>query len=135
MIKWEEKFSVGYPLFDDQHKELIRILNNVADLIKDKQMHDDVLYDQLSLSFDELLKYTEYHFTSEEKLFEKANYAEAQRHKEEHAIFIENIKDLLSGFELGKDERKVALEIYNQLLDWLMMHIMDSDKKYVGKLG
>ncbi|HKL41226.1 MAG TPA: bacteriohemerythrin [Clostridia bacterium] len=134
MIKWNEKFSVGYKVFDEQHIKLIEILNDVEFLIKDKSIHNDLLYDRLNVLFSELVDYTVYHFETEEKVFDQKSYPLAEEHKELHRIFVENVKEKLSGFKLGKDERKVALEIYNMLLDWLMNHIVGSDKKYMGKL-
>lgn len=134
MIKWNSKFSVGYKVFDEQHIQLIEILNKVESLIKDKTIHNDLLYDRLNLLFNELVDYTVYHFETEEKVFDQKNYALADEHKEQHDIFVEKVKEKLSGFRLGQDERKVALEIYNMLLDWLMNHIVGTDQKYMGKL-
>jgi methyl-accepting chemotaxis protein/hemerythrin len=134
MIEWNEKFSVGYKVFDEQHMKLIEILNDVEALIKDKTIHNDLLYDRLNILFNELVDYTVYHFETEEKVFEQKNYPLADEHAELHRIFVEKVKEQLSGFKLGKDERKVALEIYNMLLDWLMNHIVGVDKKYIGKL-
>jgi len=135
MIEWDDKFSVGYEVFDEQHIKLIEILNQVEALIKDKSIHSDLLYDRLTILFNELLDYTEYHFETEEKVFEQKNYKFIEEHKEEHNIFIENVKEKISSFKLGKDERKVALDIYNTLLDWLMNHILGVDKKYIGQLS
>ncbi|MDM8533154.1 bacteriohemerythrin [Clostridiaceae bacterium HSG29] len=134
MIKWQEKFSVGYEIFDDHHKELIRIINSLEELIKDKDIHEDLLYDKISEIFSELLDYTVYHFTTEEKIFEEKGYELAQEHKDIHNEFIESVKEEVSRFELGKNERVVALEIYNNLVDWLMNHILGTDKKYMNKL-
>lgn len=135
MIKWDNKFSVGYKVFDEQHMRLIEILNDVESLIKDKTIHNDLLYDKMNVLFDELLDYTVYHFETEEKVFEKKDYENTEEHKEKHRIFIENVKEKVASFKLGADERKVALEIYNTLLDWLMNHILGADKKYEGQLG
>ena len=134
MIQWNSKFSVGYKIFDEQHIQLIEILNKVESLIKDKSIHNDLLYDRLNVLFSELVDYTVYHFETEEKVFDQKNYALAAEHKEQHEIFVEKVKEELSSFRLGQDERKVALEIYNMLLDWLMNHIVGVDKKYMGKL-
>jgi len=134
MIQWNSKFSVGYKIFDEQHIQLIEILNKVESLIKDKSIHNDLLYDRLNVLFSELVDYTVYHFETEEKVFDQKNYALADEHKEQHEIFVEKVKEELSSFRLGQDERKVALEIYNMLLDWLMNHIVGVDKKYMGKL-
>ena len=135
MIKWDNKFSVGYKVFDEQHIRLIEILNDVESLIKDKSIHNDLLYDKMNVLFNELLDYTVYHFETEEKVFEQKDYENTEEHKEEHSIFIENVKEKVASFKLGEDERKVALEIYNTLLDWLMNHILGADKKYEGQLG
>jgi len=134
MIKWQDKFSVGYELFDNQHKELIKIINSLEELIKDRDIHEDLLYDKINEIFNELLDYTVYHFTTEEEIFEKKGYELTEEHKNIHSEFVENVKEEISKFELGQNEKAVALEIYNNLIDWLMNHILGTDKKYMNKL-
>ncbi len=134
MIKWQDKFSVGYEIFDNQHKELIKIINSLEELIKDKDIHEDLLYDKINGIFSELLDYTVYHFTTEEEIFEEKGYELTEEHKNIHNEFVESVKEEVARFELGKNERVVALEIYNNLIDWLMNHILGTDKKYMNKL-
>jgi len=61
MIKWEEKYSVGLSIIDEEHKELIRIMN-VA--IKAKQHNDNI--DEISKLLKQLTVYTLKHFSTEE---------------------------------------------------------------------
>lgn len=134
MIKWKESFSVGIKQFDNEHKELIRFINKIEKLIKDDLLHADELYDELQIIFDEILDYTVFHFNNEEVVFEEKNYSNIEDHKNEHNIFIENVKDLMADFQLGQDEKKAATKIYDTLVEWLLKHILSTDKKYMTEL-
>lgn len=134
MVKWKDEFSVGYEKFDEQHKELIDILNSLEDIIKDKDLHSDLFYDHVNDILNEILDYTEYHFRSEEEVFEEKGYEFTEEHKDSHETFVINVKDEVSKFQSGKDEKKVAKNIYDTLVKWLFKHIMGEDKKYMNKL-
>ncbi|MGM0378139.1 MAG: bacteriohemerythrin [Bacillota bacterium] len=134
MLKWKEEFTVGYDKFDNQHKEWIRIINKLEEVIKDDTIHPDILFDEVNNVFDEILDYTEFHFKNEEKDFEKSNYELIDEHKEIHEEFVANVKHEMSKFHAGEDERKTAKKIYDSLVEWLLRHIMGEDKKYSGKL-
>ncbi len=57
MIKWDEKYSVGISIIDEEHKELIRIMNEA---IAAKQNDDNV--DEISKLLKELTAYALKHF-------------------------------------------------------------------------
>ncbi|BEP29572.1 bacteriohemerythrin [Helicovermis profundi] len=134
MIKWKDSYSVGYKDFDEQHMELIRLINKVEALIKDKDLDEDTLFDEVNQIFAEILDYTVYHFESEEKVFDEKNYENNETHRKAHQEFVENVKDLVGTFDSGKEVREIAFKIYNTLVEWLIKHILGTDKLYMKKL-
>ena len=134
MIKWKDSYSVGYEVFDKQHQELIKLINKVESLIKNKDIDEDTLYDEVNAVFSEILDYTVYHFDTEETMFLEKNYLDRDEHKEAHTEFVDNVKDLVGTLEMGSEVREVAFKIYNTLVEWLIKHILGEDKKYMGKL-
>ncbi len=68
-MTWTTDLSVGVKQFDDEHKELINIINmlNTAIISDDPKSH-------LEKILSNLAKYTRNHFSHEEELMEKHGY-------------------------------------------------------------
>ena len=64
IFPWDDNFNTGLPTVDEQHRNLVRLLNDLAGQVAFKS--DDLVLDRL---FDELADYTVYHFTSEEAIW------------------------------------------------------------------
>jgi hemerythrin-like metal-binding protein len=86
----------------------------------------------LNEAFNDLIHYANYHFSREEELMEKYGYSEFLTHKEEHNYFIDKITELKKEFREG--DSKVMLHVINFLKDWLLKHIMGTDRNYIQTL-
>ncbi|MBI9019230.1 MAG: bacteriohemerythrin [Phycisphaerae bacterium] len=88
-IAWQDSFSVGNELMDDQHKKLIGMLNHMID---DRNNCPDpqALWELLA----KMSEYAEEHFHDEEDYMEQINYSDLESHKQEH----ESFKAKVSGF-------------------------------------
>lgn len=114
---------VGITEFDEQHKKLIALINKLYDAMKEgdgKKVLKDIL--------NELIAYAKYHFESEEKYFVEFNYSGKAEHVEEHNSFRKSVSDLKKRSDEGKPV--FTMELMTFLKQWLVTHIMDSDKKY-----
>ncbi|MFO1367332.1 MAG: bacteriohemerythrin, partial [Acinetobacter sp.] len=78
---------------------------------------------------DNIIDYTQSHFTFEESLQEEANYKYRIPHKRVHDLFIKKIESYRERFELGHDIDK---ELHEVLSKWLINHIRHDDADYVG---
>lgn len=122
-FEWSEKLATGVPEMDEQHKKLLNIINELYEAMKQgkgREVVDKVI--------SELVKYTDYHFASEENLMSKYGYPELANHKKEHEYFKNKIKEFSD--KKAKGEITLSIEIMNFLKDWLTNHIMHTDKKY-----
>ncbi|MGC9141544.1 MAG: bacteriohemerythrin [Caldimicrobium sp.] len=122
-MEWSEKLVTGVKECDDQHKKLVSLINELYDAMKQgkgKEVIDKAL--------DELVKYAGYHFTTEETLMSKYGYPELAAHKREHEYFKNKIKEFLD--KKAKGEVTLSVEVMSFLKDWLLKHIMGTDKKY-----
>jgi len=122
LIKWHDHFSVGSSMIDEQHKTLIKSINQLYSAFKKRDM--DAIGDIL----DELKNYTIFHFGTEERLFKEKNYPFTQEHITEHQLFVDQIAD----FQVKYKAKKVSLsfEMMSFLRQWLTEHILENDKKY-----
>jgi hemerythrin len=66
VFEWNDKFSVGIPEIDEQHKKLFEIISTVFDGIAERNDRE-----LLKTAFDKILDYTKYHFATEEGYFVK----------------------------------------------------------------
>ena len=122
-ITWKKEFEVGYAKVDDQHKELVRIINSLADAMGSGKGKD-----VLNKIIVELMNYTVYHFALEEKYMTQYRYADIQTHKAEHAKFIAEVTAFKKDFDSGV--LGLSLKVLQFLSDWLKTHIMGTDQKY-----
>jgi hemerythrin len=123
IITWSESLSVGVKRFDDEHKQLINIvnrLNNALLIGGSPKTMEHVL--------DGLVDYTVVHFRHEEEYMTKFSYPEYASHKKEHDDLTGQVSDFRDRYRSGKVT--FSLELMNFLRDWLTNHIMGSDKKY-----
>ena len=122
-IIWLDRYDTGIDEVDIQHRKLVGLINTLFDSIslKDRKVI-------LNQTLTELVSYTIYHFKLEEELMKKRNYPHYVGHKGEHTMFVEKINKHISNLKV--DDTKALLDVINFLKDWLLKHILVSDKKY-----
>jgi len=125
LISWSPALSTGVTEIDEQHRKLIDLVNQLNDA-----MHAGHGRDALAPVLNELVRYTVYHFGTEEKLMAKHHYSDVEQHKKEHAKLIKDVSDFKTKFESGNAMISTPLMVF--LRDWLSTHIMQTDKK-LGK--
>ena len=128
LINWSDEYSVKVKEIDQQHKKLIALINELHESMRagnSKNVIKKIL--------DELVEYTVYHFGFEEKLFAKYGYPETKVHMRYHTDLIEQLKEFLKKYESGSTI--ISIELMNFLKDWLVNHIMKSDKNYSAFLN
>lgn len=123
LIDWNDSLSVKVTEIDQQHKKLIALINELNEAMKQGKGME-----LLGKIVTNLISYTETHFQTEEKYFAKFGYPDAEAHKQEHADFVQKVKDFKAGFE--KKKLSLTIQIMSFLSDWLRNHIMGTDKKY-----
>ena len=62
-FNWRKEFSIGIKEMDNQHMELVSIINGIHKALSEGQGME-----RLGDMLDRLLKYTDNHFAAEEKL-------------------------------------------------------------------
>lgn len=122
-MNWSEDLSVGIEEIDDQHKQLVALVNELDEAIR-KRKPKDAVRDII----DALVDYTLVHFKLEEDYFDKFGYEGAEAHKAEHAKLVEKMVDFRQGYI--DDRPGLARKLMPFLSNWLVVHIMGSDKRF-----
>ncbi len=121
-IQWNNDLSIGNELIDEQHKMLIKHLNDLNIAI---EFHNSVT--QIGKTLDFLIKYTDFHFSEEEKLMSDNNYPGLEHQKIKHEEFKTTLNDLVEYFNEDGATHKLAESIDTLLVNWLIKHICAVD--------
>lgn len=127
LFPWSEKLSLGIDKIDDQHKELVSLVNQLHRAMK---MQAGAREAEAVLA--RLAEYTVFHFSFEENILDKFGYPQAESHKKAHRDLVASVtafqKDLRSG------KAGLSMELMNFLTNWLRDHILKVDRAYVTHL-
>jgi hemerythrin len=127
LITWGPQLETGIAVIDAQHKRLVDIINEMNDALVAGQS-DEIM----GAIFDELVAYTETHFSVEEKLMASHDYEDIENHRREHRVFTDQIKMDRHNFNAGA--WKFEKRMMDYLRGWLVNHIAASDQAYVPTL-
>lgn len=126
MIYWHEGLSLGVKAIDDDHKQLLNIINRLSDSIRDDNTQEVI--DEI---FDDLHKYIVEHFQREEALLKKCDYEDIKEHIAQHREFSKKIPELKAKLAKAKTSTN-AQEVSYFLTDWLFNHIIEEDIPTIG---
>jgi hemerythrin len=124
IVTWHTSYSVGIPLIDAQHQELINLTNALyASCMTGRESSKAVFLKTIRGAVD----YIGYHFSTEEKIMERISYPEYAAHKKQHKDFV---KEVLRGVDDFTSGRKFIPNAFvHYLKDWVLTHIAVTDKK------
>ena len=128
-IKWSNQYSVNVKKIDEQHKKLVEMINELYNAMSNEGKGNDVL----GKIIERLAEYAVYHFGTEEDLFKKFTYPGYAAHKTEHEGFVAKVVDFQDKF--NKKTVLLTIEVLQFLKDWLLNHILKTDKTYTSFLN
>lgn len=120
-LVWGDQYKVGFKPIDDQHKELVRMIGELTDVIKANQSR--LILEQL---FRDLVNYTIVHFSMEEGLMQAHDYPGKSGHIAAHEDLKNTVIHLQNKYLGGKTA--ITLETIVFLNEWLVNHILKTDK-------
>jgi hemerythrin len=125
IVEWDDRYLIGIPFLDDQHKELIRLTNT---LYESCLQGDEAARASFKEAIRATVKYVKLHFSAEEQILENIHYPELAAHKKQHEEFVRQVLEEVKNFEEGK---KFVPNVFVRFLrDWTLTHIAVSDKQY-----
>jgi hemerythrin-like metal-binding protein len=125
LLKWTKKYSVGVKAMDDQHINLVEILN---------ELHAAMLKGQAQSVagslFKKLTDYALKHFTDEEAMLVAARYPGLAKHREEHHEESRKLGEFVARYEQG--DQTMYPQLLRFLGKWLHDHMQGDDKKFTA---
>lgn len=126
-VKWQDSYSVGVDIIDEQHKGLIEATN---ELYENCLRGGEAAEVHFMKAIQGAVAYIKTHFTTEEAVIERLKYPEFEEHKQEHKDFVAEVLKQVKAF----DEKRqfTPLEFAQFLRNWILNHIAKSDKRYAA---
>lgn len=134
MIKWSKNYLMGIDKFDEEHKELFRISDQIYNKVMERG--DDAKYRLFLMNetLEYMLRYFKRHAKSEEIYMREIGYAGYEFHKmlhdELYNMLLKKKADIVKRNECSKKE---IAELVGDGIGWLLEHIITEDMAIVGK--
>jgi hemerythrin len=126
LVAWSDDFLVENETIDTQHKELVRMTNEFYAGCQSGGIMARVYFFQ---TIQGAVHYVKTHFSSEEEIMQKAGYPEFDAHKKQHEDFVVHVTEQIGILENNPEHNPADFIKY--LMDWILQHIAESDKKLV----
>ncbi|MBV5347274.1 bacteriohemerythrin [bacterium] len=129
-FEWDKCFVTGLETVDEQHHELVNLINRFGELLMQSAA---ATRDEVDCVFKELTNYTCYHFKEEEALMHSCGLdsRHIKHHCGEHAKFLQNLTFM--HLEVQRDDAVSGTNLLSFLTNWLAYHILGTDH-YMARL-
>ena len=123
-----DNYKTGIELIDNEHRRLFEIIDEVNTLIHEELLFDK--YDEIMRLLSELKDYTEFHFEDEEAYMEQIKYPSLDIQRRAHSAFVERLVgiNLTELDDMDEHQQDYLMELLSFLQNWLINHILKSDK-------
>lgn len=122
-IEWNDNLKTGIPIIDEQHQELIVMLNRFGRFRCGKECFDE--------AFAELEDFANIHFKTEEDLMVTLNYPKYEEHKTYHDEFIKTVKKFKEKIISNENIYELGEEVIKLGNDWITNHYTYDDVELV----
>lgn len=121
LLEWSEEFSCNVREIDDQHKRLVVMLNELH-----RAMINGKGQEVMASIIGQMMDYTTYHFSTEERYMALHSYPGFLSHSSEHQEFVRTVSRFQAQYEAGRVG--LSIDILRFLSSWLLNHIQGSDR-------
>lgn len=122
-IEWTDKFRTGVEKLDNQHKELIELVNELQ-----RRITKGGGKEEIGKVIDSIYEHKLNHFADEERLMLDHNYPDYEVHAQKHREMLEKLSKFKE--DLASGNNMVTVELVGYLSDWLADHICGADTQY-----
>lgn len=128
LIEWKSHYSVGVEAVDHEHLEMIDLINETHERLVAGAAEPDV-----TAFLGEIFRGISAHFALEEKIMREHRYDHLDQHKQAHEQLLEDIRDIMDGYEADPEE--ASRELSHRLDEWFTLHFKTHDARLHSRLG
>ncbi len=123
-IVWYNKYNIQIPEMDDQHKRLVKLINEFKEAVDQQKGNKELLK-----LVKNLINYSSYHFQAEERYFTDYKYKGKTAHEKEHQDLNKHLIGIQKQIQGGNIEKAIGL--LARFKESLLAHFTGSDVRYV----
>lgn len=127
-FEWGDDLCVGNAQIDDDHRQLVKLVNDLHTATSQGEGRTVV-----GAILCSLIDYAREHFQHEEQHMERLRYSKLEAHKRQHRELLKTVLAMQARYEAG--HITVAAQVSALLRDWLSIHIRREDKACAAELG
>ncbi len=121
MIKFKDNYKTGIAVIDAQHEELFSMVNKLENALIEENIY------LLNALLEELIRYTKYHFITEEVFLADIDYERLERHKALHRHMQSEVLEFKHRIESSENPIPVFLDLFDITKNWLIDHVLNED--------
>ena len=126
-VYWSDSYAMGIKVIDDQHKELLAIVNSMFAGAAENESEGRVYFREV---IQHAVQYIRDHFSMEEKYMIATRFPGYWEHKKKHDDFVLSVIQLAQEFDAGK--RLMLEKLAYFLKDWVLSHVAIMDVQYAA---
>lgn len=125
LIFFDDALVLGIDVIDQQHRKWVELINNLYAVLKDKREAD-----KTDEAIREVLDYSDYHFSFEEKYMKEFDFIFYDKHIKHHKAFLKE----LEVFKKTPHKKRYieGIRLMRRLRKMVTAHIREEDKRYVS---
>lgn len=121
LLHWDDACNIGIERIDFQHRYFLELINWLSGKLGDGQNAvGQARY------IEELMRYSLFHFFSEENLMLEIGYPALESHRQLHSQLINQLNRTASKWEAGEIDH---IELLDFLGAWFLRHTSEEDTK------
>jgi hemerythrin len=122
-LVWREQLSVGNDVIDSDHRYLIDIINQVEQSLTTRNRQE------LVAGLDKLYRYSQQHFSREEKIADAAGYRQLPHLSDAHKELVKQLDQVKQEVDGMTQEyaSETAERLTHLLRRWLIDHVIKED--------
>lgn len=128
---WKPEMELKIHILDEQHKEIFRIARNIEQKLL--QNCEDIQPKELINIVCELREFVSYHFYEEERMLEKAGFADLEEHKKAHDRFYKYVQNIDLP-KMAKDPNTELQKLKDNIQRWVFEHMLCEDFAFANTI-
>lgn len=125
---WKDKYELGVPLIDSQHRELFRRVEAFFQTLR-----TTVSWDQKAQRVNETLEfmkaYVVEHFRDEEAYQLQIGYPGREAHRQIHQDMVRYVLEVSEAYQKNGCDERMLQQFAGRLLAWLINHVAAEDQR------
>ncbi|MCC6713638.1 MAG: hemerythrin family protein [Gammaproteobacteria bacterium] len=122
LMHWDEKYCVGLPEIDDEHRNLVMSVNELHAAIVARMDRGEI-----KGFFAKVNREVSAHFEHEERLMHEHQYQGYAEHRADHQRLLEDIGDIATDFADGVFDYDPDKVLGQRLTEWFVAHVRKYD--------